>query len=97
MRHTQEELQAMIDAEQAPIKKVREIKKITVSTAAGNVFNAHDEARLNMVSAIVASDFLGETEAYWKLADNTLKLITLNELKEAHALSIQTKGKIVLG
>lgn len=37
------------------------------------------------------------THTLWKLHDNSTPEITLNELKEAHALAIQTMGAIIVG
>ena len=65
------------------------LEVLTVETTAGNVFDATLEARQNLADAILASDFLKQTEAVWRLADNTEVLITLDELKEAHALALQ--------
>ena len=48
-----------------------------------------------MLSAIVSAELINKTEEYWKLVDNNIKLIALNELKEALALSIQEVGNIV--
>lgn len=50
-----------------------------------------------MLSAIQASSLLGLTTTMWKLNDNTTVEITLDELKEAHALSIQALGNIIVG
>ncbi len=48
-----------------------------------------------MSSVIISADLVGRTEDEWKLADNTTKVITLDELKEALALSTQEVGRIV--
>ena len=58
-------------------------------------FDGNETARNNMTSAIISADVIGRTEEYWKLADNTVKLIQLAELKEALVLSIQEVGSIV--
>jgi hypothetical protein len=65
------------------------IGSLTVTTAAGNVFDATLEARQNLADAILASSFLGLVKTVWRLADNTELLVTLDELKEAHALALQ--------
>ena len=72
------------------------IHKLTVTTSAGNTFNANSEAMLNMLAAIQAAETLSISESKWRLADNTLVTITLNELKEAQALSVQAMGEVVL-
>ena len=76
--------------------KVDTLNALTVTTSAGNVFDADEAARLNMLSALAASDTLGLTETFWKLADNSTALITVAELKEAQALAIQAVGNVVL-
>lgn len=83
---------AAIDA-----KKIKDaaLNAITVTTVSGKVFDGNETARTNMLSAITGASFLGQTSANWKLADNTVALVTLDEVKEALALSIQRVGEIV--
>ena len=71
------------------------LSQIVVTTSNGNVFDGNESARINMTSAIMSAELINKTEEYWKLADNSTKLITLDELKEALALSIQEVGNIV--
>ena len=70
---------------------------ITVTTASGKVFDGRDKDQVRMLSAIQASTLLGHTSAQWKLADNSIATVTLDELREAHALAIQAVGNIILG
>lgn len=88
--------QGQIDAE---IKQAKEdaLNSITVTTASGKVFDGRDKDRARMNEAITASTILGLAEAQWKLHDNTVATITLDELKEALALSIQAAGTIIVG
>lgn len=76
-------------------EKEYKLQTIVVTTQNGNDFDGNETARNNMTSAIISADVIGRTEEYWKLADNTVKLIQLAELKEALALSIQEVGNIV--
>ena len=62
----------------------------------GNSFDGNETARGNMSSAILSAEIIGKTEDTWKLADNTSAVITISELKEALALSIQEVGRIVM-
>ena len=62
----------------------------------GKLFDGNETARLNIISAIQASELFGLTETGWKLADNTAVLVTLDELKMALALSIEEVGRIVM-
>ena len=76
-------------------EKELRLSHIVVTTSNGNVFDGNESARINMTSAIMSAELINKTEEYWKLADNSTKLITLDELKEALALSIQEVGNIV--
>lgn len=77
--------------------KIIALGGLTVTTVAGHTFDADDVAISSMLSAIIASPIIGITEHNWKLADNSIVLVTLAELQEAHALAIQAKGAIILG
>lgn len=71
------------------------LSQIVVTTSNGNDFDGNETARNNMVSAIMSAELINKTEESWKLADNSTKLVTIDELKEALALSIQEVGNIV--
>ena len=71
------------------------LSQIVVTTSNGNTFDGNETARINMTSAIMSAELINKTEEYWKLVDNSTKLVTLDELKEALALSIQEVGNIV--
>ena len=83
--------------EQARLKAEKDyrLQTIKVTTVNGNEFDGNETARNNMLSAISSAEFIGKTEDYWKLADNSTKLVSLDELKEALALAIQEVGNIV--
>ena len=93
---TAEELEtkALVEAKQA---KQLALDSIVVTTASGKVFDGRDKDQVRMLSAIQASTLLGLTTAQWKLADDSIVEITLDELKEAQALAIQAMGAIILG
>ena len=76
-------------------EKQQRLNTLVVTTSNGNSFDGNLEARTNMTSAILSADFTGLKEENWKLADNSIKLIQLSELKEALALAIQEVGNIV--
>ena len=86
-------LQAVLDKELVN----KTLAELVITTTEGNVFDADDTARSDMQSAITAADTLGLTEHNWKLANNTWKIIGIDELKEASALAIQAKGAILAG
>lgn len=86
------EAQAKIELKAA---KGLALNSITV-TVNGNSFDGNETARGNMTSAILSAEIIGKTEDTWKLADNTSVVITIDELKQALALSIQEVGRIVM-
>jgi hypothetical protein len=75
--------------------KKEALDSITVTTQSGKTFDGNETARGDMMAALAAGDLLGETETNWKLADNSKALVTRDELREALALAIQAKGRIV--
>ena len=77
------------------LTKQQKLDSIIVTTQSGKEFDGNETARVNMLSALQAAELLGQTSAGWKLADNTVAIVTVNELKEALALSIQRVGEIV--
>ena len=98
---------ALVDAEEAmqeALNVVQEAKQakelalasITVTTQSGKVFDGRDIDQQRMMSAIMSADVAGLTETYWKLADNSVAMVTLVELKEALSLSIQALGVIIM-
>ena len=94
---TAEDKKAELEAQtKIELKAAKELalNSITV-TVNGNSFDGNETARGNMSSAILSAEVIGKTEDTWKLADNTSALITIAELKEALALSIQEVGRIV--
>ena len=86
------EAQAKIELKAA---KGLALNSITV-TVNGNSFDGNETARGNMSSAILSAEVIGKTDDTWKLADNTSAVVTVQELKEALALSIQEVGRIVM-
>jgi len=87
-------VQAQQVAKQAKIEALASVK---VTTTSGNTFDGRDIDQQRMVSAILSSSVVNVTETQWKLADNSIATISLDELKEALALSIQAIGNIVVG
>jgi len=91
----QAQLQAQLLAEAKQAKQLA-LNSITVTTTSGKVFDGRDIDQQRMMSAIMSADVVGITETYWKLADNSVVMVTLVELKEALALSIQALGAIIM-
>ena len=97
------EPEAAFSAEELESQRLAELKraktdaltKIVVEVD-GKLFDGNETARLNMISAIQASDLLGITENTWKLADNSVATVSVADLKQALALAIQEVGRIVM-
>lgn len=63
--------------------KERKVSNITVTTTSGKVFDGDEKSQDRMLRAISIAALTGETETEWKLYDNTIVIVTLDELKEA--------------
>ena len=70
------------------------LEKLSVKISTGKVFDANLEARQNLADAIIAADFLKIDKTKWRMFDNSETIVTLDELKEAHALAILEYAKI---
>lgn len=87
--------EASFDPPQSQLSKAELLNSITVTTQSGKTFDGNETARTDMLSALQAGELLGETQTNWKLADNTVALVTRDELLEALSLAMQEKGRIV--
>jgi hypothetical protein len=82
---------------EAEAKTIRQLALDTIMVEVnGKVFDGNDKARLNILSAIQASQVVNMESTYWKLADNTVAEVTVEELKEALSKAIQSVGSIVI-
>nr|DAV84078.1 MAG TPA: protein of unknown function (DUF4376) [Caudoviricetes sp.] len=70
------------------------LENLSVKISTGKIFDANLEARQNLSDAIIAADFLKIKETKWRMFDNSEVVVTLDELKEAHALAILEYAKI---
>ena len=70
------------------------IESMTVTISSGKEFDANELARVNMMSAVISSEFAGLTETSWRLANNETTVVTLNELKEAVMLALVKFGQL---
>ena len=61
----------------------------------GKLFDGNEKSRNNMMSAILSSDLTTESETPWKLADNSIALVNLNDVKLALDASIRKTGEIL--
>ena len=76
--------------------KINNVATILVTTISGKVFDGDEKSQDRMVRAIQVAAITGLTETQWKLADNSRVMVTLDELKEALALSGQEMSRIWL-
>ena len=81
---------------EAKIAKQLALDSITVEVD-GMVFDGRDKDQARMMAAIQASSILGVSKEEWKLADGTIREITVGTLQQALAASIQEVGRIVKG
>ena len=70
------------------------IESMTITISSGKEFDANELARVNMMSAVISSEFAGLTETSWRLANNETTVVTLNELKEAVMLALVKFGQL---
>jgi len=82
--------------ESAKSVKIAEISRLTVETANGKVFDGDETSQGRMLRAISIADITGETTTEWKLADNSVAIVTLDELKEALTLAGREMSNIWL-
>lgn len=76
--------------------KEEALNSVTVEVS-GKVFDGRAKDQINILAAIQSAELLGETSTEWKLADNSLYVVTIDELKMVLALSIQKVGQIIKG
>lgn len=68
---------------------------ITVTTQSGKVFDGDEVSQTRIARALQIAVYSSQTETNWKLRDNTVELVTIDELQEALALAMTEVGKIV--
>lgn len=76
--------------------KIMKINKIKVTTASGKEFDGDEISQDRMNRAVNIAMVTGQTITQWKLADNSIMNVTLDELKEALILSVQEMSRIWL-
>ena len=76
--------------------KVEAILGLVVTTTSGKIFDGDEKSQDRMARAINIATITGLTETQWKLANNEIVMVTLDELKEALALAGQEMSRIWL-
>ena len=75
--------------ELAKKKKERAEKVDAITVTVGDlVFNGDEESQSRMVRTIHASEYNGKTEFEWVMADDTVRTVTLDQLKEAFGKAV---------
>ena len=72
------------------------VDNIKVTTSTGKVFDGDEKSQDRMVRAIQIASITGQTTTNWKLADNSIVMVTLEELKEALTLAGQEMSELWL-
>jgi len=75
---------------------INKVGKIQVKVPSGKVFDGNEKSQDRMARAVSIAAITGETTTRWKLADNSIKVVTIEELKEALTLSGQIMSNIWL-
>ena len=76
--------------------KERLVSRIKVTTDTGKVFDGDEKSQERILRAINIATITGDTTTQWKMADNTVVDVTLEELKEALALAGKEMSRIWL-
>lgn len=69
------------------------VKSITVEVD-GLVFDGEEQSQRRMLSAIQAGTDQGMTKTIWRLHNNDENVVTIEQLKEAHAKAILAQGEL---
>lgn len=76
--------------------KERLVSRIKVTTNTGKVFDGDEKSQERILRAINIATITGDTTTQWKMADNTIVEVTLEELKEALTLAGKEMSRIWL-
>ena len=66
-------------------EKEEKIKALQIEITSGAVFDGDEISQARMARAIQIAEITGQTSTEWKMADNSIMTITLDELKDALA------------
>ena len=75
-------------------ERTKDVEKLTITTTSGKVFNGDEVSQSRMVRAIVAAGIVSQASTKWTLANNVSTTVTLAELQEALAKSMQAMAAI---
>ena len=105
-QRTPEEI-AEAELERKKAEIARQLETLTVTTSTGKTFDATNQARIDLADAIRGAETTKELidkgvqpadtvwdRTEWRMADNSMVEVTLDELKEASLLAVQTYAKV---
>ena len=76
-------------------KKLRDTAVAAIKvTVNGKVFDGDEVAQGRIARAVAAAESAGITTYQWKLADNSVAAVSLDELKQALALAFQAQSEL---
>lgn len=73
------------------------ISSLVVTIASGKSFDADEKSQSRMLLALQTAQITGQKTTRWKMADNAIQEITLEELKEALSLAANKMSEIFVG
>ena len=104
-RTPEEIAEAELERKNAEI--TRQLETLTVTISTGKTFDANNQARIDLADAIRGAETTKELidkgvlpadtvwdRTEWRMADNSMVEVTLDELKEASLLAVQTYAKV---
>ncbi len=74
--------------------KLEEIETSSVTVSTGKEFDADEDSQNRMLKAIHVLGYKNLTETQWKLFNNTIALVTVDELNEALAMAGELQTQI---
>lgn len=76
-------------------KKLRDTAVAAIKvTVNGKTFDGDEVAQGRMARAVAVADITGINTCQWKLADNTVALVTADEFRQALSLALQAQGDL---
>ena len=78
----------------AKIKRTEAMEALNVITESGKQFDADEISQGRMARAIIAAEAAGQSETNWGMADNTVQVVTLAEMKEALGKAMVAQGEL---
>ena len=72
------------------------VSRIAITTTSGKIFDGDEASQDRIMRAVQIAAITELTETQWKLANNEIVMVTLDELKEALALAGQEMSRIWL-